>query len=83
MCLLCLWTCESIQTVTTREITYDVARSGFRTHGVAIDQRLVELKIVKITKSGQVTVEHPSNGNMYPPGIVRFLLPYYLVTVSL
>jgi len=48
---------------------------GFRTHGVAIDQRLVELKIVKVTSAGVIEFENPSNGNMYPPG------PGYLFVV--
>jgi len=53
----------------TTDISIVLMDFGFRTHGVAIDQRLVELKITRITKGGQITFENPSNGNMYPPGI--------------
>jgi Galactose oxidase-like, Early set domain len=49
---------------------------GFATHGVHMDQRLVELTASLSSDRTTLTVHGPPNGKIYPPG------PAYLYVVT-
>jgi hypothetical protein len=53
----------------TMDMSIVVADLGYHTHGVAVDQRLVELVWRDYDhKTGQVLVKSPKDGSYFPPG---------------